>query len=164
MLDYLQHIYNIKPDFNIFQSHNVCRANSLFFGARNRGSATIKNSSWGTERARKWGKNRADVLQKKKENSPPFQARHWDSHPSTHRRTAHAHSSSAPCSEQKRQMYTSIPPYILRALTAFQQLPVPMQMSRLSPTPNWGEVIWAAEYKWLGMIDGPSHSPPSSNR
>ncbi len=54
---------------------------------------------------------------------------------------AYAHLSSAPHTEQKHQMYTSIQPYILFALTAFQQLLFPMQMSRLSPTPNRGEVI-----------------------
>lgn len=32
------------------------------------------------------------------------------------------------------------------------------------PLPNRGEVIWTAEYKWLGMIDGPSHSPPLSRQ
>lgn len=85
-------------------------------------------------------------------------------HPLRRQQTAHSHLSSAARTEQKHQMYTSIQPYILFALTAFQQLLVPMQMSRLSPTPNRGEVIWAAEYKWLGMIDRPSHSPPSADR
>lgn len=59
----------------------------------------------------------------------------------THTQTAYAHLFSAPHAEQKRQMYTSLQPYILFALTAFQQLLFPMQMSRLSPTPNRGEVI-----------------------
>lgn len=42
---------------------------------------------------------------------------------------------------KKHQMYTSMQPYILFALTDFQQLLFPMQMSRLSPTPHRGEVI-----------------------
>lgn len=48
--------------------------------------------------------------------------------------------------------------------TALEQLRLPMQMSRLSPTPDRGKVIWTAEYKWLGMIDRPSHWPPSTDR
>lgn len=65
---------------------------------------------------------------------------------------------------KKHQMYTSIQLYILFALTDFQQLLFPMQMSRLSPTPNLGEVIWAVEYKWLSMIDRPFHLLPSTDR
>lgn len=85
-------------------------------------------------------------------------------HTSSHQQKEYPHLSTAPHTEQKHQMYTSIKPYILFALTAFQQLLFPMQMSRLSPTPNCGEAIWAAEYKWLGMIDRPSHSSPSTDR
>lgn len=84
-------------------------------------------------------------------------------HPSAHQQMADTHLSSALHTEQKHQMYTSIQPYILFGLTAFQQLFGPMQM-RLSPTPHRGKVIWTAEYKWLGMIDRPSHSPPSTDR
>lgn len=85
-------------------------------------------------------------------------------HLSPHMQMAHTHISSALHTEKKHQMYTSIQPYILFTLTPFQQLLFPMQMSWLSPTPNPGEVIWAAQYKWLGMIDGPSHSSPSTDR
>lgn len=58
----------------------------------------------------------------------------------THANSTHIHPQLL-TTEQKHQMYTSIQPYILFALTAFQQLLFPMQMSRLAPTPNRGEVI-----------------------
>lgn len=40
----------------------------------------------------------------------------------------------------------------------------PCKWASSHPLPNRGEVIWTAEYKWLGMIDGPSHSPPLSRQ
>lgn len=122
---------------------------------------TIKNSDWSRWRApEKCNKSNAEVVQKAfffmlgQRDCIPYDSGKWHTH--IYPRLL--------ILNKTRRMYTSIQPYILFALTAFQQLLVPMQMSWLSPTPNRGEVIWAAEYKWLGMIDRPSHSPPSTDR
>lgn len=131
---------------------------SFFFGRK-----VLKRCSEETS----CGTERPEIEKKRDRNSlksPPFQAWRWDR---IRHRSGQQHTYISPQplrSEQKHQVYTSIWPYILLALTAFQQLLVPIQMSRLSPFANWGEAIWAAEYKWLGMIDRPSHSPPSSDR
>lgn len=63
------------------------------------------------------------------------------------------------------QTYTWTQPYIFFApWQLFNSHSSPCKWAHSHPLPNRGEVIWTAEYKWLWMIDGPSHTPPLSRQ
>lgn len=110
------------------------------------------------KKAGNWEKARREFLK-----IPSLPGMTLRSHPSPQRPTARVHLSSAPRSEQKHHcihQYGRIFCLLWQLLNSYSS----QFRWADSPIANWGEVIWAAEYKWSGMIDRPSHSPPCSDR